>query len=336
MSTIRDIAKKAGVSAATVSRVLNNDITLSVKEETRKKIFDIAKKLNYVPKKRSKLLKNAIGIVQWISSSQELDDPYYYSLRSEIENYMIMARVQVKRYYKENLEDIYADSFVKGVICIGKFSKKKASDLYKKFKNIVFVDSNPDPSVYTSVESDIEQGAIDIIKYLKDKGHQKIGYIGGEEYTDAGQIPDIREKTYYNIVKNDPSLIFSPDYVAIDSFTSETGYQGIKKIFNSKSRPTAIICASDTIAIGALRAIDELGIDRKEVSIVGFNDINTAKYLNPPLTTVKIDTSLMGKMAAKLILAKMNEDISRPMRLTCTTNIVERSSVNDISVKKKV
>lgn len=336
MSTIRDIAKKADVSAATVSRVLNNDITLAVKDSTRKRIYDTAKKLNYVPKKRSKLLKNAIAIVQWISSSDEADDPYYYSLRSSVENFLITSRIQVKRYYKENLEEIHQDGFVKGVICLGKFSEKQAENLSKRFKYIVFVDSNPNPDIYTSVESNIKEGAIELIKYLKSMGHRKIGYIGGMEFTEdgKGELLDIREKIYYEIVKNDPSLSYRPDFVMVQNFDMDTGYNGVKEILKLDDKPTAFVCASDTIAIGALRAIDESGVDKGSISITGFNDINMSKYLNPPLTTVKIDTVLMGKLAAKLILFKMNDQIDRPIRVMCKTSLVIRDSVQDIRIKR--
>lgn len=335
MSTIRDIAKEAGVSAATVSRVLNNDITLAVKDATRKKIYECAKKLNYVPKKRSKLLKNAIAIVQWISSSDEADDPYYYSLRSSVENFLITSRIQVKRYYKENLDEIFQDGFVKGVICLGKFSEKQAEKLSKKFKHTIFVDYNPNPDKYTSIESDIKSGAINLIKHLKEKGHRKIGYIGGMEFTEdgKGEILDVREKIYYEIVKNDPALEYDPRFVIVRDFDMDTGYTAVKEVLSFENLPTAFVCASDTIAIGALRALNESNISIKDVSIAGFNDINMSKYLNPPLTTVKIDTVLMGKLAAKMILFKMKNQLNRPIRVMCKTNLVERDSVQDINKK---
>lgn len=332
MATIKDIAKKAGVSQASVSRILNEDKTLSVKEETRERVISIANELGYKVKKRRHANERVvIGLVQWISSYQEVEDPYYYALRLSVENYFINRKIGVRRYYQENLSDIYDDTFLSGIICMGKFSKQQARDLHASFPNIVFVDSNPDGSKYSCVVSDLDKGTDVIIEYLKSKGHRHIGFIGGQEFLGPTHIPfvDARERAYIKRVEEDSELIGGKNDLYIRNFDGLTGYDMMNKALMKDKVPTAFICASDSIAMGALRALGEMkqrGKNR-EISVIGYNDIATSKFFNPPLTTLKIDTKYMGEMAGNLMEFMLKTENNIPVKVLCSTRLVERSSV---------
>ena len=123
MATIRDVAKKANVSVATVSRVLNNDTTLSTSLETKQKIFAAAKELNYVKKKRVTSAPSCrIGILQWFSSKQEIEDNYYFLMRQGIEDYCSKNNISIVRTFKtdNDYQNVLCD--VDGIICLADFS----------------------------------------------------------------------------------------------------------------------------------------------------------------------------------------------------------------------
>ncbi|MDO5650242.1 MAG: LacI family DNA-binding transcriptional regulator [Gallicola sp.] len=332
MATIKDIAKLAGVSPATVSRVLNNDRNITVRDETRTRIFNTAEQLGYIPKNKAVTSeRNVIGLVQWISSYEEIEDPYYNSLRLSVENYFLKKRMYVRRYYKENINEIYNDNELSGVICLGKFSTQQASAISKKFKQVVFVDSNPDIKSYHSVMSDLAEATKEVVSYLKSKGHKKIGYIGGREHLGPQKIAimDIREQSYIKLMEEDEDLIYDTIFKMVRNFDGMTGYDMMKKALKEADCPTAFICASDSVAIGALRALGEAEIEGKNISVIGYNDNASSKFFNPPLTTMRIDTKIMGELSGELLMFIMDSGSKTPIQILCQTKLIERESVFD-------
>ncbi|CAM2878725.1 LacI family DNA-binding transcriptional regulator [Erysipelothrix tonsillarum] len=331
MATIKDIALKASVSQATVSRILNEDPTLSVKDETRDEVFRVAKELNYrIKKKNKKADVLMVGIVQWISSNEEEEDPYYYSLRMSVENFCISHKIQIKRYYKENMVDVFLEDDLDGLICVGKFSHQQANDLERHCPAIVFVDSNPDSSKYSAVVHDLEGATAASINYLKEMGHTRIGYIGGREYLGATKIEyvDRRERTFNKLMSEDREMEYNQDHVYLGKYTAQTGYSSVLEALKQEVVPTAFICASDTIAMGALRALGEMKDQvPHQISIVGYNDIASAKFFNPPLTTVALDTKYMGELAAQLLTLMISSKSFIPVKVVCSTKLVVRETV---------
>ncbi|MEG0416264.1 MAG: LacI family DNA-binding transcriptional regulator [Erysipelothrix sp.] len=331
MATIKDIAKAAGVSNATVSRILNEDKTLSVKDETREEVIRIAKELGYkIKPKKTTQFEMVVGIIQWISSYEEEEDPYYYELRKSVENFCIMNRIMVRKFYMENIQDVFEDDSLIGLICLGKFSLQQANDFSNHCSNLIFVDSNPNKDKYSSVVHDFETATFRTLEYLKDRGHRNVGYIGGREYLGPTKIEyiDKREITYLNFMKNDQEMNFNESFVFTGSFNAMTGYESMLDALKHADCPTAFFCASDTIAMGALRALGEMDkVGGKDISIVGFNDIQTAKFMNPPLTTTRLETKYMGEVAVNMLLLQINSKQSIPLKVVCSTQFVERESV---------
>lgn len=332
MARIKDIAEKAEVSIATVSRILNEDETLTVKEETRQRVFAAAQELGYKPKKkRNKSSVPTIGIVQWISSFQEVEDPYYYTLRDSVENYCLKHKMKVTRYYRENYELLFRQKDeLDGLICLGKFSLSQAEEFKKAVNQIIFVDSNPDSSLYSAVTVDLEDATYKSIDFLKEMGHRNIGFIGGREYLGPEKEPfmDIRERAFLSRMRRDNDMTFDDTNVYINQFDGMTGYEMMVAAIEKGNVPTAFVCASDTIAMGALRAISERKndiIDR--ISIISFNDIASAKFYNPPLTTIRLDTKTMGEMAVVLMNQLLHNPEMSPVKIICQNELVIRNSV---------
>ncbi|MBS3994743.1 MAG: LacI family DNA-binding transcriptional regulator [Alkaliphilus sp.] len=331
MATIKDIAKIAAVSSATVSRVLNNDIALSVGEETRRRIFQVAEKLDYkIPKKRNRNIEKRInlGIIHWYSPKEELEDPYYLSIRKGIEKECYNKKIEITTIFKN--DEKYTTNELKdidGIIAIGKFSKEDIETFAIYYKNIVFVDFDPEGMIYDSVVSDFRTTVAALLTYLYDKGHRKIGFIGGKEYVGRNKevIKDERDVTYYDFVKE--KGIYDAECVYLGKFTAESGYELMKKAIEKGPIPSAFFLANDSIAIGAMKALHEANINvPKDVNIIAFNDNPTSKYLMPPLSTVKIHTEFMGVTAVGLLIERINENREIVKKVIIPSELILRES----------
>lgn len=330
MATIRDVAKKANVSVATVSRVLNNDTTLSTSLETKQKIFAAAKELNYVKKKRVTSAPSCrIGILQWFSSKQEIEDNYYFLMRQGIEDYCSKNNISIVRTFKtdNDYQNVLGD--VDGIICLGKFSKQEIKLLHSLNNKIVFLDMTVENIEITSVSLDFRQAVSDAIKYLYDLGHRTVGFIGGIEQLEDGTIfPDKRLNTFTDIC--DELNIKYDGFIIQDKFSTSSGYKMMSEMISKRNLPTAIFAASDHIAIGAMRALQENGYKIPEdISVMGFDNTELSGYTNPPLTTVNAPVYAMGIYGIRFILNMMKSkstDYYSPMRVYLPCPIKVRNS----------
>lgn len=333
MATILDIAKKAGVSSATVSRVLNYDESLSVSDEKRKLIFEIAESLDYMPPRKRNISKTPkklkIGLVHWYTMSQELDDPYYMSIRLGIEKMCYENSIEIVKIFKPDEFDFQKLEAVDGFIAIGKFTDSQISKVYEKSKNIVFVDSSPQEDRFDSVVIDFEKAVTCALDYLWHIGHRNIGYIGGREYIGPDNIAlgERRESVYRSRMSELGA--FDEGNVHIGAFLAESGYKIMKQVIQSSEKlPTAFFVASDSIAIGVLRAIHECGLKvPSDISIVGFNDIPTSKYTVPPLTSIRVHKEFMGETAVELLLERIVKKRTIAKKVIVPTALQVRESI---------
>ncbi|GMQ55999.1 transcriptional regulator EbgR [Vallitalea sediminicola] len=334
MPTIKDIAKEAGVSPATVSRVLNCDSTLSVLDETRKKILEIAEKLDYTTvRERKKIINHMkLGIVHHFSEKQELEDPYYLSIRMGLERKCYEEQIEITKIFRKENSIIETNlTAVDGIMAIGNFSDKEIKELQKITNNIIFIDSSPDENIFDSVIIDLQKATKDVLEYFVSSGHKKIGYIGGKVIVgdDKTIIQDIREKTFYNVMEN--KSLLDCNYIQIGDFDVKNGYQLCKKMIEQKDRPTAIFIGSDIMAIGALRALHEASLKVPEdISIIGCDDIPTAKYIIPPLSTIRVYTEFMGETAVETIVERINTGRNIPKKITIPSKLIIRESSRKI------
>lgn len=331
MATIKEVAERAGVSIATVSRVLNFDETLNVAVETRKRIFEIAEDLQYVTvnQRKNKAKKFTIGIVQWYTQVQELKDPYYLSIRIAVEK---KCEKEGIGYRNISISDMrYPSNEIDGLIAIGKFGQGDMKLLNKLTRHILFVDSSPDEDKYDSVVTDYKNGVENALNYLSKLGHETIGYIGGIEYINnkEDRVKDYREETYKNFMKN--KNLFNGEYILEGSFTPEDGYSLMKEALEKKSRPTAFFIASDPMAIGAYKAITEkeLGVG-KDISVIGFDDIYTSQFLTPSLTTIKVYTDFMGETAVETLVERLKTERKISKKILIPTKLIIRESCGKI------
>ncbi|MGJ7911918.1 LacI family DNA-binding transcriptional regulator [Neobacillus sp. LXY-1] len=327
MATIKDIAKKAGVSIATVSRVLNYDTTLSVSDETKKKIFEVAEELSYKKKSARKQENGKIAVLQWYTEKEELEDLYYMSIRLGVENRCQHLGILVSRYFQDNYEELKEDD-IQGLVAIGKFSSRQVRELQGITKNIIFVDTSPDEDRFDSVVNDFERATQKVLDYLIEKGHTRLGYIGGREvFMDkTSTIEDPRELTFKRYLF-DKGLLHE-SFMYIGAFSVHDGHALMKKAIQEQGEnlPTAFFAGNDSIAIGALRALLEEGIPVPDrVNIIGVNDISISKYVYPALSTVKVYTELMGETAVDTLLERI-EGRKTAKKIMIATKLMIRNS----------
>lgn len=328
LATIKDIAKKAGVSTATVSRVLNYDMTLSVSDETRKRVFQAAEELAYKKRAPKRFVDQKIAIVNWYTEKQELSDLYYFSIRHGIEERCKELGLNAEVYFYNDMEQMRSED-IQGIIAIGKFSNEQVEKLAQLHDNLVFVDYSPDEEKFDSVVIDFEKATKTIIDFFVETGHEQIGFIGGREYVVGEKEPleDLREKTFRSYMKE--KGLYNEDYVFVGTFSTEEGHRLMKEAIEQlkDQLPTAFFISSDVMAIGSMRALHEAGIEVPErVSVIGINDISVSKYMYPPLSTIRVHTELMGETAVDLLIERL-EGRRIAKKTFIATKLIVRKSV---------
>ena len=310
MATLKNIADKLGVSITTVSRVLNQDKSLSVSEELRKQIVEKAVKMNYkTPRNRPSIMvrnKYKIAIVHWYDVSEEMDDPYYIQIRRGIQQLALKGGLDTVLVYNgADGYDLSNENNYDGIICIGKFSSVQIKMFKKVTKNLVFVDSSPNEMDYDSVVIDFNYAVKSILQYLIKRKYKSIGYIGGIEFISKNlSLGERRELVFrdYLYQKN----MLNTKFIHIGTFTSESGYKLMKEALSKKDRAEVYFCANDSIALGALRAINEKGLSiPKDIGIIGFNDNPMSNYTSPPLSTLHVYTEFMGEQSLNSLIERI-------------------------------
>ncbi|APF24173.1 MULTISPECIES: LacI family DNA-binding transcriptional regulator [Clostridium] len=333
MATIKDIASIAGVSISTVSRVLNFDESLNVSDSTRQKILKIADELEYTSsskKKKSKKNNKNIGILCWCNYEEELADPYYLSIRLVVERICSERCINLVKL-DENI-DLKLVKELSGILVIGNYYTDMVEKMSNDNDNIVYVDYSPDESKYDSVVIDKKKATFDLLNYIYEIGHRRIGLIGGKDLNEnyENMMIDERDIEYQYFMKC--KGIYNPKYIYTASrFNFKSGYELTKEMLKEKERPTAVFVENDTMAIGAYKAIAEEGLTiPDDISIVGFNDQPSAKYMVPSLTTVKLSTEYLASAAIDLVLE--NIDGSRPYKkkVVIPTKLKIRKSCKNI------
>ncbi|CAM2787373.1 LacI family DNA-binding transcriptional regulator [Salinicoccus roseus] len=336
MVRIKDIADRAKVSSSTVSRVLNQDETLSVADETRMRIIQIAKEMDYktVQTRRSKQSQKGdtprIGIMLCQSLDEELDDPYFLSIRHGIENKcneLGLFNSELFRYHHFNPDKMNREE-MDALIIVGKVDDEEIARLNIDESKIVYIDYSPDVMKYDSVVVELTKATDLLLDHLFGLGYQQIGYIGGvqEKHSKEGNIAfvDDRQTTFENRMKQ--AGLYDEEYVYIGKFTMTEGYRLMKMALEKGKLPEAFIVASDPMAIGALSALQESDLKVPgDVAIVSIDDVEMAKFASTPLTTIQLPAEEMGKIAVKLLLDRF-EGREIPLKITVPSKLIIRDS----------
>lgn len=301
MATIKEIAEIVGVSSAAVSRVLNYDEGISVSEETREAIFATAEKIGYKKKVIYPKIEN-VALLYFTDNEDELEDVFYRGVREEVIKQAKKMNIRLQIYdRRDGMSVIPRD--LNAFIAVGWLTRKEINQLYKICPRGVFIGTSPDEKLFDAVRPNMDSFVTQMVDYFVEKGHKKIGFIGGSDRNiDTGKPSmDIREWSFRQSVAYYHCL--EEEYILIsEKFTVDEGYRMGKELLKKSSLPTALCIASDTLAVGVLQALNEKGIQVPEqMALFSINDANIAKYLSPPLTTIHIDIPCICETALDLL-----------------------------------
>lgn len=323
MATIKDIARQAGVSAATVSRVLNNDLSLSVSEDTRSNIFAIAEQLQYKPRRLGQLKRNmqragkTVSLLLWCSIEEERDDPYYASIRRGIEMRCEELGLTLGQTLRGRLSIAQLQP-ADGLIVVGGVNLEEITPLPINKETIVLVDQYQELMDYDTVRVHFRQAVGQALGHLLELGHQRIAFIGGES---TGE----RRAHYFKKFMEERGL-FNPELVRVGAWSSADGYRMMNELLAESERPTAVFAASDPLAVGVMRALHGHGMQVPEdMAVVGFDDIEMAAYLQPALTTIRAYPEQMGRAAVQLLSERL-EGREAPAHSVIGTKLIVRES----------
>lgn len=324
MATIKDIAQLAGVSPATVSRVLNYDSELSVGLTTKQKVFEAAEQLNYTKHKKNLPANQAtLRLVQWHNESEELEDLYYLAIRLGIEKKAEELNVDL---LKETWDSI-SEREVDGTIAVGKFDLQQLAELKKSQPKLLLVDSDGTTVGIDSLTVDFFSSVKKVVDYFLSLDAKKIAMLTGKEYTKKNRQPlnDPRRIAFEQIMASEQQEPFA--MIEAD-FSVEAGYSAIKQFLEETTeKPDALFAANDALAIGALKAIKECGYRvPKDIAVIGFNDSSVAKYVTPALSTIKVYTEWLGEIAVETILQLIQAEAPVPRKIVVGTDLIVRES----------
>lgn len=344
MTTIKDIAERAKVSTATVSRVINNDPTLAVSDETRNRIFTIAREMQYKPSRlrrmkiESEMLSKKVGFLTISSEEDEKGDPTLALIRTWVESHCEQLGIKVGKVIRNNSVDQNALRNLDGLIVLGTISMEDIEASVSERTQIVFINNTIENKKYDLVSIGFKQTVETVVDHLTSSGHTSIGFIGGTHHLDRlnrsepAKMIDDPLTVYFNEMMTELKLL-RPEFVKRAYWNPATGYAAMKEMLASPIRPTACFIASDPMAVGALKALQEEGVHVPEdMALVGFDNIEITAFMNPPLSTVTIFPEQIGKTAAQLLFERLNGREARIHSIVGTQLVIRESS----SVNKKI
>jgi len=332
MATIRDITEKTGVSPGAVSRILNNDPYMSVTEETRQKVIHAARELGYKKKNKTASGKSSftLGIVQWFTPQQEIEDSYYLYIRHGIEDFCIRNNITVIRAFKSDYSYTDALRDADALICIGKFGATDIKKLKKLSKILLFIDMELEDDTVSTINLDYSNALFQALDYLTEHGHREIGFLGGREYLENHELYRDKRKDYFEKYCTEHHINYK-EYTLLDRFSTKSGYDMMLHLIRKKKMPTAIFAASDPIAIGALSALTDRGFHVPEdISIIGFDDTDASAYTNPPLTTIHTPSYHMGFYGAGITYHLLSATPGTTMKIKLPCSLTIRGSVKSL------
>lgn len=328
-TTIKDVAKLASVSPSTVSRVVADNPKIS--DETKKRVLAAMKELNYYPNAIARSLASkatkTLGLVLPSTEKDIFVNPFFIQIMRGISHY-----AQEKGYYimytygkdedeeLEHLQNLINSRRVDGVILTTVRENDRGIELLKERKFPFVVIGKPEEiDDVLWVDNDNFHAMYSVVNCLIQKGHRKIGFIGGHKNLNVTRN---RLDGYKRALENS-GIKVSEELIKLGEFTEEDGYREMKEIMGD-DMPTAVVTTDDILAFGVIKATKEEDID---MAIVGFNNTPLAEYQTPKLSSVDINAEKLGFFGAKLLINKLLKKREEIHNYIIETNLIERESL---------
>ncbi len=334
--TIKTVAERAGVSIATVSRVLNSPETVT--EDKRVRVAEIIEELQYVPNPIAQALGNnrieTIAIV-----IPNITNPclsvIVYGIMDELENAGYSALIYDTQEDADKTDRFIRNlprKMISGVIIMTECGRPEPMREAARTTPMAVIDCPECDVQVDNFSSDDAGGMLRLVQYLVDLGHTDIGLLAGDFSTSSGPR---RVRTFIDALKTE-SVPYNRGNVVTCGWNMSGGYAAFSKLMRRESPPGAVIAASDVIALGALGSAHALGLRVPEdVSIAGFDNSPNGAFSVPPLTTLKYPGTGLGRMAARSVLRQLEQGSRPPVRKVLPLELLERGSCELNKEKKR-
>lgn len=304
--TALDVARAAGVSQSTVSRVLNKKTAGFISTATQDRVLAAARDLGYMPNPLAQALRRGkthlIGIVL-----REIDDPVFSLLASHLSirlrslgYHLILINAQSDPREALEMKDVLDTRHADGLIIMGDLlnGQDELQQVVSMNRAVVSLFRKPFAGIGSVVTVDNERGIELALGHLFDLGHEAIGFLGYDWLDDT----ELRREAFERIMMSAGKTI-DPRWVQVGKGGIDGGYETMKAMFTLPVRPTAVVACDDLTAIGAMSAATDMGIDvPRALSIVGFDDIYLARCVRPRLTTVRMPVEEISAEVCRLLI----------------------------------
>lgn len=328
-STLKDVADAAGVALSTASRALAGNAQVS--DETRDRVEEAAREIGYRTKKRGNSVadgrRGVVGVV--VAALHNSFYPYLVDrFHNELDDLgfdMVLIIDELTRDRAGRKLRSLMDQLDGVIVTTATIGSSMVSFLVESGMPTVLAIRDDLSGKATVVQSDNRNAGAEALRHLIELGHERIGFILGplETSTSARRLAGAKAAMEEN------GLVFDQELLVTGGFTHDGGYSGCLQLMSHPDRPSAIMCANDVIAIGAMEAAHKLGIDVPgQLSLIGVDDIPMASWEMISLTTVRQPTGEIGSLAASLIVESIRAEGTgtSPRLHTLPTSLVKRSS----------
>ncbi|KHE71623.1 LacI family DNA-binding transcriptional regulator [Halobacillus sp. BBL2006] len=334
MVTIKDVAKVANVSISTVSRVLNNSgyTSASTKEKVHKAVDELKFQKNMVATAMIKKQTSTLGLI-----IPDIKNIFYGELTRAIEDEahkhgfnVILCNTDNDLSKESEYLNFLLRKGIDGIIfSTPEINDRNVREIIKTRPDLplIILGSQVKDVRLDEVLVDNFEGGYQATKHLLELGHQKIGYIGGQ----PDSYSTVERYKGYQEALEDYKVKLNKNYVKLDEFKINSGYNKGLEMLSRKDRPTAIFAGNDAIAVGIYKAARELGLNVPEqLSVIGFDDSQFAEIVDPELTTIRTPISEMGQKTVELIVQIVKEGKNFKETVTFQPTLIERGSTSSV------
>ncbi|ALC91413.1 hypothetical protein AM500_17625 [Bacillus sp. FJAT-18017] len=315
MVTLKDVAKQAGVSVSTASYSINGSSLIS--EETRQKVLEVVKEIGYRPNGLAKNLKerktNIIGL--FLSG---FTGPFFSEMVEGIQDEVIKNGYELVVCASVDKHRLLIERYVDGAIILNfHMDDELLLSIANEKLPLIVMDREVKSPFIRNILLPNALGSVRVVDYLVDKGHKRIGFISGSQLSYDGES---RFNGFLEGLKLQKLSFQEQDILRAD-FTELSGYQSMSEYLErmGSDLPSAFVCANDEMAMGAIRAVKEKGLDVPgDIAVIGFDDIYVAQYFTPSLTTIRVPRKEWGIIAAQTLfklLDKQFDYVPEPLRI---------------------
>ena len=327
---IRDVAKRARVSTATVSRTLNRQP--SVQAQLAKRVWKAVEELGYYPNRSARALVSGRSRVFGLVVS-EITNPFFPEIVQTFENLAVDHGYEIlltSTIHDPKRMELAVRRMIEGRvdgIAILTFRAEEELLHHLRFRDtpLVFVDVGPKAPRVSNIRVDYLEGIRQAVQHLAALRHTQIGFVSGP----LALLSAVARKNAFRVAMREVSLPVRDEFVVEGNHRLEGGKQALQKLLKLGERPTALMCSNDMTAIGVMRHAFELGISVPEdMSVIGFDDIRMAEFLTPSLTTVQMSQTELARLAFEALLKEVKGQTPAPQgtEYVLKTRLVLRSS----------